>query len=215
MATPRDVKNFVRGASWSARADYSPGMTEVDPTIVDQMRGGRLDSELAALLWLLASRRVAIHVVGAAAADLAVAVRDLAADPALVTDGPGASIEEVMRQPVPLRPPTGAIVVTGSDGRVSAAHLLRPPVRDGAGHVRPQAPAVLAAWIESEGRLEHFAWGVLPELAAETGQKAGDLEAELDERATFLRALAESGPRDADATRGALLAWHRHAGAAH
>jgi hypothetical protein len=132
-----------------------------------------------------------------------------------VTDGPGASIEEVLRQPVPLRPPTGAIVVTGPDGRVSAAHLLRPPVRDGAGHVRPQAPAVLAAWIESEGRLEHFAWGVLPELAAETGQKAGDLEAELDERATFLRALAESGPRDAEATRSALLAWHRHAGAAH
>jgi hypothetical protein len=190
-------------------------MNDAGSTMVDQVRAGRLDEELAALLWLLASRRVAVHVVPGSGAGLVASVRELAAEPALVTDGPGASIEEVLRQPVPLRPPTGAIVVTGPDGRVSAAHLLRPPVRDGAGHVRPQAPAVLAAWIESEGRLEHFAWGVLPELAAETGQKAGDLEAELDERATFLRALAESGPRDAEATRSALLAWHRHAGAAH
>ena len=55
----------------------------------------------------------------------------------------------------------------------------------------------------------------MPELAAEAGEKAGDLEAELAERATFLRALADSGPGDAEATRSALLAWHRHAGAAH
>ena len=190
-------------------------MTDAEPTIVDQVRAGRLDPELAALLWLLASHRVAVHVVPSGAADLAGAVRDLAAEPALVTGGPGASIEEVLRQPVPLRPPTGAIVVAGANGRVAAAHLIRPPVRDGAGHVRPQGPAVLAARLEAEDRLEHFAWGVMPELAAESGEKAGDLEAELGERSTFLRALADSGPGDADATRSALLAWHRHAGATH
>lgn len=184
-------------------------------TIVDAIRDGRLDAELAALLWLLASRRVAVHVVPGAGAGIAAALRELAAAPDLVTDGPGASIEEVLRQPVPLRPPTGAIVVARADGRVAAAHLIRPPVRDGAGHVRPQAPAVLAARLEAEDRLEHFAWGVMPELAAEAGEKAGDLEAELGERATFLRALADSGPSDAEATGSALLAWHRHAGAAH
>ena len=183
-------------------------------TIVDLIRGGRVDAELGALLWLLGSNRVSIHVVPAGGG-LAAAVRDVAADPGLVTDGPGASIEEVLRQPVPLRPATGAIVVTDSDGRVVAAHLLRPPLRDGAGHVRPQAPGVLAAWVESEGRLEHFAWGVMPELAAETGRKAGDLETELDERAAFLAALAATGPGDADAVRNALRSWHRHAGAAH
>ena len=192
-----------------------PDYDRLVTTIVDAIRDGRLDAELAALLWLLASRRVAVHVVPGTGADLAAAVRELAAAPDLVTDGPGASIEEVLRQPVPLRPPTGAIVVTGTDGRVAAAHLIRPPVRDGAGHVRPQGPAVLAARIEAEDRLEHFAWGVMPELAAEAGEKAGDLEAELAERATFLRALADSGPGDAEATRSALLAWHRHAGAAH
>jgi len=186
----------------------------VPATIVDLIRSGRVDAELAALLWLLASNRFSVHTVPLGGA-VAAAVRDVAADPVQVTDGPGASIEEVLRQPVPLRPATGAIVVADGDGRVIAAHLLRPPLRDGAGHVRPQPPAVLAAWVDSEGRLEHFAWGVMPELAAETDRKAGDLEAELDERATFLRALAESGPGDADATRSALLAWHRRASAAH
>jgi hypothetical protein len=184
-------------------------------TIVDEIRAGRLDAELAGLLWLLAVQRVAVHVVPASGARLASAVRALAADPGLVTDGPGAAIEEVLRQPVPLRPATGAVVVTDGDGRVVAAHLLRPPLRDGAGHVRPQPPGVLAAWVPSEGRLEHFAWGVMPELAADMGRKAGDLETELDERAAFLRALAATGPGDAEAIRAALTAWHRHAGHDH
>src|SRR5690349_9167139 len=169
-------------------------------TIVDLIRSGRVDAELAALLWLLASNRFSVHMVPLGGA-VAAAVRDVAADPVQVTDGPGASIEEVLRHPVPLRPATGAIVVADGAGRATAAHRLRPPLRDGAGHGRPQPPAVLAAGVDSEGRLEHFAWGVMPELAAETDRKAGDLEAELDERATFLRALAESGPRDADTTR--------------
>ena len=182
---------------------------------MDAIGDQRLDAELAALLWLLATRRVPIHVVPGGGEVRAAALRDLAPDPGLVTDGPGATIEEVLRQPVPLRPPTGAIVVEDAAGRVTSAHLLRPPVRDGAGHVRPQAPAVLAARVETDDRLEHFAWGVMPEIAATAGEKAGDLEAELDERATFLRALADTGPRDADAIRSALLAWHRHPGAAH
>jgi hypothetical protein len=187
-------------------------MAEVRTTIVDQIRADRLDVELAALLWLFAAEGVPVHVVPASGASLAVAVRDLAADPGLVTDGPGVAIEEVLRQPVPLRPATGAIVVANGEGHVLAAHLLRPPLRDGAGHVRPQPPGVLAAWVASEGRLEHFAWGVMSELAAETGRRAGDLEAELAERATFLQALAATGPGDAEATRAALMAWHRHAG---
>ena len=189
-------------------------MGETATTIVDQVRSGRLDAELAGLLWLLASQRVAVHVVPGSGEPLASALRDLASDPDLVTSGPGAAIEEVLRQPVPLRPATGAIVVADDGGRVVAAHLLRPPLRDGAGHVRPQAPGVLAAWVASENRLEHFAWGVMPELAAETGRKAGDLESELDERAAFLRALVATGPGDAEAIRTALATWHHHSGRA-
>ena len=183
-------------------------------TIVDQLRGNTLDAELGALLWLLAVNRVPVHVVPDGAA-LAAAVRDLAADPATVTDGPGDSIEAVLRQPVPLRPATGAIVVLDNSGRVQAAHLLRPPLRDGAGHVRPQAPGVLAARIASEDRLEHFAWGVMPEIAADLGVRGGELEAEVADRASFLAALATAGPADPEATRGALRAWHRHDGRSH
>jgi hypothetical protein len=183
-------------------------------TIIDQLHGNALDAELGALLWLLVANRIPVHVVPDGA-DLAAAVRDLAADPATVTDGPGDSIEAVLRQPVPLRPATGAIVVLDGAGRVFAAHLLRPPLRDGAGHVRAQAPGVLAARLEHEDRLEHFAWGVMPEIAADLAIRAGDLEAELTERATFLTALASTGPADPEATRGALRAWHRHDGRSH
>jgi hypothetical protein len=188
-------------------------MTAGRATIVELIRAGKVDAELAGLLWLLADRRVPVHVVPPPQ-ELAAAVRELAADPGLVTDGPGTSIEEVLRQPVPFRPATGAIVVTDASGTVQAAHLLRPPLRDGAGHVRPQGPGVLAARLEAEDRLEHFAWGVMPEIAAELGERAGDLEAEASDRAAFLWALAASGPGDREAIRNALGSWHRHAGAA-
>jgi hypothetical protein len=180
----------------------------VSETILDLIRAGRVDAELGALLWLLAANRFPVHVVPVDA-DIAAAMRDLAADPTLVTDGPGASIEEVLRQPVPLRPATGAVVVTDERGRVAAAHLLRPPLRDGAGHVRPQGPGVLAFRLEAEDRLEHFAWGVMPELAAGLDRKAGDLEAELDERAVWLRGAAASAPGDPDALVLALRSWSR------
>jgi hypothetical protein len=185
-------------------------VTVTSATIVDLIRGARIDAELAALLWFLAGNRVPVHVVPLRG-ELAAAVRELSPDPALVTDGPGSSVEEVLRQPVPLRPATGAVVVTDDRGRVLAAHLLRPPLRDGAGHVRPQGPGVLAARVESEDRLEHFAWGVMPEIAVELGQRAGDIEADIDERATFLRGLATTDSDDAEAVRTALRSWHRHA----
>ena len=189
---------------------YSPRVGESRRTIIDLIRAGRLDAELAALVWLLGAHRVPVHVVPMAGADLASALTVLSSDAEPVTHGLGGSIEEVLRQPVPLRPATGAVVVTDAGGRVIAAHLLRPPLRDGAGHVRPQAPGVLAARVEADDRLEHFAWGVMPEIAAELGLRAGDLEADLADRAAFLQALAETGPGDGEALRNAIRAWHRH-----
>jgi hypothetical protein len=191
------------------RSGYSPDVTEPGPTIVDLIRGRRLDEELAGLLWLLAETRVPVHVAGASPAEVAAGVRDLAADPSIVTDGPGGAIEDVLRQPVPFRPASGAIVIVGSDGAVSAAHLLRPPLRDGAGHVRPQGPAVLAARLD-DGRLEHFAWGVMPELAAGMDRKAGDIEADIAERASFLGGLTASLSGDPTAVRNALRQWPGH-----
>jgi hypothetical protein len=174
------------------------------------VREDRLDAELAALLWLLAAERVSVHVVGpdaAVAAAVVDAIRPLAADAALVTGGLGTGVEDVLRQPVPLRPATGAIVIVDAGGRVAAAHLLRPPLRDAAGHVRPQGPGVLAARMGQEERLEHFAWGVVPELAAGMGRKAGDVEAEIDARAATISGLAGAAAPDDAAVGLALRTW--------
>lgn len=76
-------------------------------------------------------------------------------------------------------------------GRVRIAHYLRPLARDVGGHVQRLAPAVLAARDERSGRLEHFAWGVAPELADRIGWSAADLERETALRAEALLAEIE------------------------
>jgi hypothetical protein len=74
----------------------------------------------------------------------------------------------------------GVVVVLDVDGNVEIAHHVRPIALDAHGHVQRLAPAVLAARDRTTGRLEHFAWGVLPELASRIRWKAGDLETEVD-----------------------------------
>jgi hypothetical protein len=74
----------------------------------------------------------------------------------------------------------GVVLVLDPDGNVEIAHHVRPIALDAHGHVQRLAPAVLAARDRTSGRLEHFAWGVLPELASRIRWKAGDLEAEVD-----------------------------------
>ncbi len=76
----------------------------------------------------------------------------------------------------------GIVVVLDVDGRVSVAHHVRPLALDAHGHVQRLGPAVLAARDGTTGLLEHFAWGVIPELAARIRWKAGDLEVEVDRR---------------------------------
>jgi hypothetical protein len=72
--------------------------------------------------------------------------------------------------------------------RIVAAHWVRPLARDAHGHVQRLGPAVLATWEPRTARWEHFAWGVMPELAIRLGQKAGDLEREVALRADRLAA---------------------------
>jgi hypothetical protein len=74
--------------------------------------------------------------------------------------------------------------------RVTAAHYVRPLARDAHGHAQVLPPAVLATWDPRLGRYEHFAWGVLPEIAARLGRKTGDLEADLHHRRDDLGGLA-------------------------
>jgi hypothetical protein len=75
--------------------------------------------------------------------------------------------------------------------RVVAAHYARPVGRDEHGHVQRLPPAVLAVHDADADRLEHFAWGVMPELAVRLGGRAGDLEADAARRAALLRDLVD------------------------
>lgn len=78
-------------------------------------------------------------------------------------------------------------------GRVRIAHYLRPLSRDAGGHLQRLPPAVLAARDARSGRLEDFSWGVVPELAARVGRPAAELELEVAERTSLLRASAAIG----------------------
>lgn len=78
--------------------------------------------------------------------------------------------------------------------RVVAAHYVRPLERDAGGHLRRRPPAVLTTWEPEGDRFEHFAWGVLPELAERVGRAAADFERERARRAAFLGQLV-TGPR--------------------
>jgi hypothetical protein len=94
----------------------------------------------------------------------------------------------------------GCVLVIGDVGdarrgrlRVSVAHYVRPLARDAHGHSQRLDPAVLAAWDPRLERYEHFAWGVLPEIADRLGRRAGDLEADLHHRRDDLAGLAKAG----------------------
>ncbi len=109
----------------------------------------------------------------------------------------------------------GCVLVVGEGGearrgrlRVTAAHYVRPLARDAHGHQQRLDPAVLATWDERLGRYEHFAWGVVPEIAARLGRRAGDLEADLHHRRDDIAGLAKAGVTDLDEVRR-LIAGYR------
>ena len=99
--------------------------------------------------------------------------------------------------------------------RVGAAHYARPVGRDEHGHTQRLPPAILAARDERTDRLEHFAWGVMPELAIRLGRKAGDLERDQAERAAVLDRLATAGVTDRGPVRAALAEHRLHASDGH
>lgn len=92
--------------------------------------------------------------------------------------------------------------------RVVAAHYVRPLHRDEHGHAQLLGPAVLATWDRPRGAFEHFAWGVLPEIAARLGRRTGDLEADLHHRRDDLGGLAAAGVTSL-AEAGRLIAGYR------
>jgi len=103
----------------------------------------------------------------------------------------------------PAERPTGPL-------RVTAAHYVRPLARDAHGHAQELPPAVLATWDERLGRYEHFGWGVIPEIAARLGRRAGDVEADLHHRRDDLAGLAVAGLTSLEEVRR-LIAGYRMA----
>jgi hypothetical protein len=84
----------------------------------------------------------------------------------------------------------GVVLAVGDVGRgarVLVAHYVRPVARDQHGHVQRLPPAVLATWNMTTDTFDHFAWGVLPELAARTDRRPVELEREQARLATELR----------------------------
>jgi hypothetical protein len=102
---------------------------------------------------------------------------------------------------------------------VTAAHYVRPLARDAHGHAQLLPPAVLATWDPRLGRYEHFDWGVLPEIAARLGRKAGDLEADLHHRHDDLAGLAAAKLTSLDEVRrlmaGYRMTYGQHGADAH
>jgi hypothetical protein len=96
--------------------------------------------------------------------------------------------------------------------RVVAAHYARPVLRDEHGHVQRMPPAVLVSRSAPDAELDHFEWGVMPELAIRLGRKAGDLERDQAERAAILAGLADAGTTGVDEVRAAIAAARASAG---
>lgn len=99
--------------------------------------------------------------------------------------------------------------------RVTAAHYVRPLARDAHGHSQRLDPAVLAAWDSRLERYEHFAWGVLPEIAARLGRRAGDLEADLHHRRDDLGGLAKAGVTELGEVRRLIAGYRVRWGTGH
>jgi energy-coupling factor transporter ATP-binding protein EcfA2 len=96
--------------------------------------------------------------------------------------------------------------------RLAVAHYVRPVVRDGHGHVQRLPPAVIAARDARNDSLEHFAWGIVTELAARAGRRPLDFEREHASRAQYLGGLAAAGLVEPDAVRVAIAGYRGTSG---
>ena len=246
----------------------APAVPGEPPSLVEVVRRGMLDAELAALVWVLVEGRIPLLVaapgplvdIGAAGEILCGIIASLRPDLGLAgADGldlatplavrsareiihgerPGgvarADSLQAVRDDLGASPPAGltddelsflgCVLVLGEDAagpieaadpamaperaiRVTAAHYVRPLHRDEHGHAQLLGPAVLATWDPGLQAFEHFAWGVLPEIADRLGRRTGDLEADLHHRRDDVGGLAAAGVTSLDEV-GRLIAGYR------
>jgi hypothetical protein len=106
-----------------------------------------------------------------------------------------------------VRPQTADGAEPNPQRRVVAAHYVRPIVRDQHGHLQRMPPAVLAVHEPRTDQLEHFAWGIIPELAHRVGSKPGDFELEQERRSEYLTGLQQAGIVDVATVRTAIAGY--------
>lgn len=94
--------------------------------------------------------------------------------------------------------------------RIVAAHYLRPLERDGQGHLQRRPPAVLATWDPESDALDHFSWGLGPELAPRIGMTQAEFERAQAARARFLTELVTTGTFDPDRVHAAIGDFRRN-----
>lgn len=86
-----------------------------------------------------------------------------------------------------------AVADDAGTSRVTAAHYVQPVALDTHGHVQRPAPAILATWNQGARSWDHFAWGVLPEIAGRLGMATVELEREQARRAAALSDTSREG----------------------
>lgn len=124
------------------------------------------------------------------------AIRALTVGYSLIATADGTSLDDLLSRLA--QPPVsaiddeltrlGVVLVLGDGPRVQIAHYLRPVARDPGGHVQRLPPASLAAWNPKTSRFDHFAWGVVGELAGRTGRRPLAFEREQAQRAAAISA---------------------------
>ena len=122
------------------------------------------------------------------------AIRALTAGYSLIATAGGATLEDVLARLA--QPPVsaiddeltrlGVVLLLGDGPRVGIAHYLRPVARDPGGHVQRPAPAALATWSAKASRYDHFAWGLVAELAGRIGGRPIAFEREQARRASVI-----------------------------
>lgn len=85
------------------------------------------------------------------------------------------------------------VVLVADGGLARIAHYVRPVERDAAGHLQRRPPAVLAAWDDQAGRLDHFHWAFSDELATRAGLTRDEFEDLLQARRRSLAGPGAAG----------------------
>lgn len=149
----------------------------------------------------LSTERLGAVIAGGVALGITLGARDLKATLERMSGRDGLPEDAVRRLGLFL-----IVESTGRGTRVVAMHFLRPTERDAQGHVQRRPPAVLATWDPDIDAHDHFAWGVMPELADRVDRSQADLEDRQRERAAFIIAAGEQARTWSDVVGGYLAA---------